>query len=452
MVFRPTAAFRREDVRDDRDPHPAGRSAVSWSLRRPRYSRPSTVVIGSPERLRHLRHRQIRPEPQRDDLPLLIGQPRQRPAQVVAVRRRRAAAARDRRHHLRLQPLHRPPLRRAAPAVVADPVDGDRVEPGRLARAVGVVLVRRAQRSLEDVGHQVLGQGVVAALPADVREQRPGVLAVHPFEAFTRQLLLAHQLSRPCCVVAAMTDPNHDLDELTARLRRERPDMSDDAFARVHDRVVAQAPQRRRTPRTSLATALLIATGLIFTGGGASLAVSGLASDTTAVKAQYAPPAAPPVPPAPSAGTTTGTTPPTGTQPGVSIQGGVDAATPATPATPGRHDATTPTTPTTRQRPTAMPPPRAPRMRTIRPWAAARASRASSPPSRRRSRSSPPAAATRCRSPASRPSRSWSSARCSSPPAPSFAAAHSPSYSRSASERQLRLEGELPPLATVLDA
>ena len=111
-----------------------------------------------------------------------------------------------------------------------------------------------------------------------------------------------------------MTDPNHDLDELTARLRRERPDMSDDAFARVHDRVVAQAPQRRRTPRTSLATALLIATGLIFTSGGASLAVSGLASDTTAVKAQYAPPVTPPTP-------------------GVAVQGGTATSPAPTPTT-----------------------------------------------------------------------------------------------------------------------
>jgi hypothetical protein len=119
-----------------------------------------------------------------------------------------------------------------------------------------------------------------------------------------------------------MTDPDHDLDELAARLRRERPDMSDDAFARVHDRVVARAPQRRRTPRASIATAVLVATGLLFTGGGASLAVSGLASDTTAVKAQYAPPTPPATPP----------TPPT---PGVSIQGGVDTSTtPTTPTTP----------------------------------------------------------------------------------------------------------------------
>ena len=141
-----------------------------------------------------------------------------------------------------------------------------------------------------------------------------------------------------------MTDPNHDLDELTARLRRERPDMSDDAFARVHDRVVAQAPQRRRTPRTSIATALLIATGLVFTGGGVSLAVSGLASDTTAVKAQYQPPVGnPPPPPAPPGttttgatpppGTTTGTTPPTGVQPGVSIQGGTATSPAPTPTT-----------------------------------------------------------------------------------------------------------------------
>ena len=126
-----------------------------------------------------------------------------------------------------------------------------------------------------------------------------------------------------------MTDPNHDLDELGARLRRERPDMSDDAFARVHDRVVAQAPQRRRTPRTSIATAVLIATGLLFTGGGASLAVSGLASDTTAVKAQYAPPAVPPVAGVTvQGGTTTTPTPTTTTDDGddVGVQGETDSS------------------------------------------------------------------------------------------------------------------------------
>jgi hypothetical protein len=84
-----------------------------------------------------------------------------------------------------------------------------------------------------------------------------------------------------------MTDPRHDLDELAARLERERPDLSPAAYERIRDRVVGGVPQRRRTSRASIATALALALGIFMTGGGASLAISGLASDTTAVQAQY---------------------------------------------------------------------------------------------------------------------------------------------------------------------
>jgi hypothetical protein len=115
-----------------------------------------------------------------------------------------------------------------------------------------------------------------------------------------------------------MTDPRHDLDELAARLERERPDLSPAAYERVHERVVGTVPQRRRASRASIAATLTIAIGILFTGGGASLAISGLASDTTAVRAQYAPTV------------TTVVTPPTTPSPGpqVGIQGTTETAAP----------------------------------------------------------------------------------------------------------------------------
>jgi hypothetical protein len=112
-----------------------------------------------------------------------------------------------------------------------------------------------------------------------------------------------------------MTDPRHDLDELAARLERERADLSPAAYERVHDRVVKRVPRPRRASRASIAATLTMALGLLLTGGGASLAVSGLASDTTAVRAQYAPPVTTTATPPPAVGGagTTDTTPVTTT-------------------------------------------------------------------------------------------------------------------------------------------
>lgn len=127
-------------------------------------------------------------------------------------------------------------------------------------------------------------------------------------------------------------------DDLGDRLLAERPRLDTDGEARVRETVATRFADRPRTSRrVSIAVVALLAAGLTLTGGGAAIAISGLAADTTAVNAQYStpvpPPAAPPVPPgttppvpdSPSPGTT-GTTPPvsgSGT-PGVSIQGGVD--------------------------------------------------------------------------------------------------------------------------------
>jgi hypothetical protein len=86
---------------------------------------------------------------------------------------------------------------------------------------------------------------------------------------------------------------HHELDELGDALRERRPPLTSDAYERVHDRVIARMPAPRRTRRTSIATALLLATGVLLSGGGASLAISGGASDTTAVRAQYVAPQPP---------------------------------------------------------------------------------------------------------------------------------------------------------------
>ena len=143
-----------------------------------------------------------------------------------------------------------------------------------------------------------------------------------------------------------------DTDGLGDRLRAERPVLDEDGEARVRETVAGRfAEPPRASRRVSIAVAALLAAGLTLTGGGAAIAISGLAADTTAVNAQYstpvppgapppAPPgttapvppgtstpvppgATPPVPDSPSPGSTGTATPPvsgSGT-PGVSIQG-----------------------------------------------------------------------------------------------------------------------------------
>jgi hypothetical protein len=130
-----------------------------------------------------------------------------------------------------------------------------------------------------------------------------------------------------------MTDPRHDLDELAARLERERPDLSPAAYERIRDRVVGREPQRRGTSRASIATALTLALGIFLTGGGASLAISGLASDTTAVTAQYATPT-----PAGQVGGA-GTTDTTPAQDQAAVQGETDEENPSLGGTAGENAA-----------------------------------------------------------------------------------------------------------------
>ena len=137
-----------------------------------------------------------------------------------------------------------------------------------------------------------------------------------------------------------MTDPRHDLDDLAARLERERPDLSPAAYDRVHDRVVERVPQRHRASRASIAAALTMALGILLTGGGASLAVSGLASDTTAVRAQYAPPVTTTATPSPQVGVagTTETTPVTTTDDDSAVGGESDEEDPSLGGNAGETD------------------------------------------------------------------------------------------------------------------
>jgi len=84
---------------------------------------------------------------------------------------------------------------------------------------------------------------------------------------------------------------NHELpDELSEtaeRLRSHRPELDIHGLDRVHGRVVGRAPRPgRRTPQ-SLAIALCVALGLVFSGAGGALALSDLSSDGSAASAQY---------------------------------------------------------------------------------------------------------------------------------------------------------------------
>jgi hypothetical protein len=79
--------------------------------------------------------------------------------------------------------LGQDPLLRGAPAgVVAQEVDGDRVQPRLLRAAPAVEEPPAPQRPLEGVGHEVLGHGAVARPHDEEREQRLGVLGEEAIE------------------------------------------------------------------------------------------------------------------------------------------------------------------------------------------------------------------------------------------------------------------------------
>jgi len=79
-----------------------------------------------------------------------------------------------------------------------------------------------------------------------------------------------------------------ELSETAGRLRSERPELDAHGLDRVHGRIVGRALRPARRSRQSLAITLCLAFGLVFTGAGSSLAISGLSSDRSAAQAQYA--------------------------------------------------------------------------------------------------------------------------------------------------------------------
>jgi hypothetical protein len=83
----------------------------------------------------------------------------------------------------------------------------------------------------------------------------------------------------------------HDLpDELrdtAERLRSERPELDAHGLDRVRGRIAARVARPARRSRRSLAITLCLASGLVFSGAGTGLAISGFSSDSSATSAQY---------------------------------------------------------------------------------------------------------------------------------------------------------------------
>ena len=91
-----------------------------------------------------------------------------------------------------------------------------------------------------------------------------------------------------------MSMSSGDTDGLGERLRAERPHLDPDGESRVRETVARRFEDRpRASRRVSFAVAALLAAGLTLTGGGAAVAISGFAADTTAVNAQYSTPVQP---------------------------------------------------------------------------------------------------------------------------------------------------------------
>jgi hypothetical protein len=88
-------------------------------------------------------------------------------------------------------------------------------------------------------------------------------------------------------------------EQVERRLRESRPEASEQALARARLLALAANPEEpvraRRAPtaarpRTRLAIAALLATGMLMSGSGAALGISGINSSGSAGSAQYVPP------------------------------------------------------------------------------------------------------------------------------------------------------------------
>lgn len=87
-------------------------------------------------------------------------------------------------------------------------------------------------------------------------------------------------------------------DDLDGRLRAERPELSADQLVCVRRRVERRTATPSSGRMSSAAIAACLGLGVIFSGSGTALAVSGLAGDGSALRQQYAAP----VPAAPADG------------------------------------------------------------------------------------------------------------------------------------------------------
>jgi hypothetical protein len=83
----------------------------------------------------------------------------------------------------------------------------------------------------------------------------------------------------------------HDLPEelrdTAQRLRSERPELDAHGLDRVRGRIARRMATPARRSRRSLAITLCLASGLVFSGAGTGLAISGFSSDSSATSAQY---------------------------------------------------------------------------------------------------------------------------------------------------------------------
>ena len=78
-----------------------------------------------------------------------------------------------------------------------------------------------------------------------------------------------------------------ELRDTAQRLRSERPELDAHGLDRVRGRIARRMATPARRSRRSLAITLCLASGLVFSGAGTGLAISGFSSDSSATSAQY---------------------------------------------------------------------------------------------------------------------------------------------------------------------
>ncbi len=89
-----------------------------------------------------------------------------------------------------------------------------------------------------------------------------------------------------------MNEHPSDADPLARRLRSERPELGAAELGDVRRRVVGRAPSRTAGRSSAAMVTACLGLGVLFSGSGTALAVSGLAGDGSALRQQYEPPAA----------------------------------------------------------------------------------------------------------------------------------------------------------------